>query len=645
VRTDFGCTRSALFRPGRYSGLQTRSIHYNDPTHQHPTIDNMVTFERLASQTNFGLLPPELTKRIFDHAFAGRSPDVARCRLSCQHLHILTSPYLIRTVVVAERLDALRKLREVMLHPYFSQHVTHVIWDASYYDARIATEYNRYAEAVEYSKHLAASRDESYIRAQQADDKTLQAIERSLPTQPRIPASLRSTGQLLQYGVAPPTDDDRGVPLRSWRRSQPEDALSLPDMRVSNLYRRSDNDQEASHMRGSHLGFADYYRRRENQNSIRGKDWTFDCNQAREYFFEAFDRLPNLRNLAHTDFRALAYNGESYTHLCQRLFGHTVCPSFPYEEEAIEDYNGYYYNRFDKFLEDVATYIGGWASISFGRHPFETNYHDSSKNAGSSNVSLGFEPLWQKFFKDNMMPLDVRHLSLPILRSSHNSVKRFGGLYTIVTDSLVELELGDTRFYQYWDEHKGSTPPQPDDRSLARLWKLFRPSKSPLQNLHTLSLRGFVFSTMHLHNLLLLQLPALRTLHLIDSYCEDAYPHFSSLARTKIQQTTQLDGVEIFGLRFRRLANETPNHQRRQEYRDKMQERRAHGFKKYANREVQHFEGLLLSNWPYERPELEAAILGGQVNTVARKMHPAPNDEARWNWQDMPNAQTELMLA
>lgn len=289
----------------------------------------MATFSNAASQTLFSRLPIELNTRILDYAFVERSPDVAQCRLACQELHTLCSPYLIRTVVVAERMNALRKLREVLSHPFFSQHVTTLVWDASYYETQLATEYSKYEYAFERSDHLASSRDEAYIKALQADAETFKMIESGVPDHPRTPASLRGTGQLLEYGMAPPIDDEQGVPLSSLSRaqSQPEDVLSMRDVRNSNLYRYSVDYQEVNHMRGCHTGFAEYHRRWENQNRIRGRDWTVDRNQAREYLFAAFANLPKLRNLVHSDFRALAYNGESYTHLCQRLFGDTVLPT------------------------------------------------------------------------------------------------------------------------------------------------------------------------------------------------------------------------------------------------------------------------------------------------------------------------------
>lgn len=195
-----------------------------------------------------------------------------------------------------------------MLHPYFSKHVTHLVWDASYYDSRIATDYRSYENAFEKSEHLATSRDEAYIKARQSDALLLKSIEGHVPRNVRIPASLRGTGHLLEYGMEPPTDDEQGFPLStSWRhRSQPEDVLSMPDIRSSRFYRDSADFEDGNRMAGCHIGFADYYRCRENQKKLRGEAWETDGNRARYYFFEACMRLPQLRNIAHSGYRALA---------------------------------------------------------------------------------------------------------------------------------------------------------------------------------------------------------------------------------------------------------------------------------------------------------------------------------------------------
>lgn len=135
--------------------------------------------------------------------------------------------------------------------------------------------------------------------------------------------------------------------------------------------------------------------------------------------------------------------------------------------------------------------------------------------------------------------------------------------------------------------------------------------------------------------LLLDQTPELRTLRLVDCLCTDGYRDFSNAIQTTIQPAIQpaiqLHGVEIFGLRFRQLEGETEDHERAQEHREKLQARRAHGYQRHLVERDTYFEGLLLLNWPYERPELEAALLGGRKNMILRKIYAAPNDEATWN--------------
>lgn len=102
----------------------------------------------------------------------------------------------------------------------------------------------------------------------------------------------------------------------------------------------------------------------------------------RYYFFEAFKRLPNIRNIVHSDYRALAYDGESYAHLCRHLFGHTICPKWvnidkvSEDLETNEDASEGYHHRFHTFLEDMSRVSRPWGSMSIGRHPFEANYHD-----------------------------------------------------------------------------------------------------------------------------------------------------------------------------------------------------------------------------------------------------------------------------
>lgn len=235
--------------------------------------------------------------------------------------------------------------------------------------------------------------------------------------------------------------------------------------------------------------------------------------------------------------------------------------------------------------------------------------------------------------------MNVRSLRLPILTRGKESISAFGGLSNLVTDSLLELEVGEVRFYRHWDKFKESSPHVQQFALVESFGRLLHRAgdTDTLRNLRSLTLRGFIFPTDGLQMLFLDQMFALRTLRLIDCLCTDGYKHFSNVIQTTIEPATKLQGVEIFGLRFRRLDGETEDHQFAQEYREKLQTRRAHEYERYQDGRDTYLEGLLLSDWPYERPELETALLGGRDNIISRKMYAAPNDDARYNWQDMTN--------
>jgi hypothetical protein len=81
------------------------------------------------------VLPPELLTRIFAFVSYDRPHiDIANIRLASRQFYDLSSPFLLDTVVIANRLDTLQKTSEILDHPYFSKHVTRLVWDASFYD-------------------------------------------------------------------------------------------------------------------------------------------------------------------------------------------------------------------------------------------------------------------------------------------------------------------------------------------------------------------------------------------------------------------------------------------------------------------------------------------------------------------------------
>lgn len=72
-------------------------------------------------------------------------------------------------MVIANRLETLKLAMEVMDHPYSSKHVTHLLWDGSWYEQELAHDFHKYEHRFAHSSHAAISRDEEYIRAREAD--------------------------------------------------------------------------------------------------------------------------------------------------------------------------------------------------------------------------------------------------------------------------------------------------------------------------------------------------------------------------------------------------------------------------------------------------------------------------------------------
>jgi hypothetical protein len=88
------------------------------------------------------ILPPELSEEIFELVASHSWADLAACRLvSSTWLHH-SNPFLITTAVVAERSEALKKLDELLAHPYFRYQVTTLVCDASTFDKNVATSYD-----------------------------------------------------------------------------------------------------------------------------------------------------------------------------------------------------------------------------------------------------------------------------------------------------------------------------------------------------------------------------------------------------------------------------------------------------------------------------------------------------------------------
>ena len=89
----------------------------------------------------------KLHNETLDHIFSflsGSQWHISACRQTCRIFHLLSSPYLLPSIVIASRLQTLHKSHQICQHPYFSRHVTQMVFvDDRWYD------YELYDHAVE----------------------------------------------------------------------------------------------------------------------------------------------------------------------------------------------------------------------------------------------------------------------------------------------------------------------------------------------------------------------------------------------------------------------------------------------------------------------------------------------------------------
>ena len=145
--------------------------------------------------------------------------------------------------------------------------------------------------------------------------------------------------------------------------------------------------------------------------------------------------------------------------------------------------------------------------------------------------------------------------------------------------------------------------------------------------LRSLSLRGFVFSKDDFGNFLVAHSGTLRILRVIDCYLQGHYADFLDSASEDWGPQLSLTGVEVYGLRFERPdgGERTLKCARTEDW-----------LERGAWKEVKKHMEFKLSEWPFERPEVEEALLCGRGNAVARKERALHDDAEREGWHKLP---------
>lgn len=253
-------------------------------------------------------LSPELLSHIFSFLPEDRL-DIASCRLVSHTFKDLSSPFLIPSVVFANRLKTIEHLHEVIAHPYCSRYVRELLFDASSYKRELAQDRASYDRAC--YEALRCFYDDELMANYQEDSATWQ--------------------RLGEYAGPPLNPDD----------SDPDEA-SLQEM-------------QKEYLCGYHRGHADYQARYLAQVQLS------DAKVPRNVLKKAFESLPKLRRVVSGDYRNLCREGESDSQCCRRLFGNTLEPELDVRGDA-----------FPLLLEAISTTPGRGLNLSQLAHTFSS---------------------------------------------------------------------------------------------------------------------------------------------------------------------------------------------------------------------------------------------------------------------------------
>lgn len=584
------------------------------------------------TKSHLGALPPELLSKIFCYLADRPHVDVANLRLVCRSFVPISSPFLITTAVVADRLDTLEKLQTLLRHPYFSKYITHLVYDVSTYDETLATNPEEFASRTNKSFRTYHRHDiNSVVRSDRARLSALLEDSRN-PSQDQSPDS----SQDADSERSSPEDDDVG-----W-----------DGPRVI--------DQAREHALKQARGYTEYCRRVIAQTALRER------RVVSQYFCLAFDRFPRLRHLSFADFRSLSRNGESYNQLCWRLFGGTLCPELLINRDAM--FSGFSFSRRDgdnlyswqcgagvlHDLRNTYSTLPHPVSLSFGANNFRTSSaldaletpllpltssQDPKDNA--CNPLPQWNPL-PRSLQDEIewpeLPQPLRSLRLPLdIRSSDAVEGRPGqslnGVFKRMTGTLEDLELV-TVAYNGVKQYSLQL-----EARLSDLWPILSDTFAGLvfEILRSVTLSGWMFHLRPFQCFLTDHASTLRELRMIRCICDESYSAFFDMAENGLA-SLRLTGVEIYAMRF------WPDFTAEEKVVDSRRPNPLRHSAQPPEDWASNWSWAMMCGdleWPYRQYELEVAMLQGRSNSVRRRR--VENDNAaetfseHVDWWKQPN--------
>ena len=451
-------------------------------------------------------LPTELLDTIF--AQLSRA-QVAACRLVCREFKNVSSPYLIPAVTFSRRMDTLAKLFDVLEHKYFSQHVTELVWDASWWDESLTTDFEAY-----HYKATAAVRNYRYS-ALGEEAMTWNAL---------------------------------------WSRLSPYSSIEKPNEDMPDFGELENGDEwEVAFRDAYHLGFHQYTRFWLAQKAMD------DRQVPQDVMLACLDGFPKLRSLVYTDFRCLSKpQDRDFDRFCERILDNAATPHNLTEEE-VDD--GVVYQDLWMILAQLAKKPNVLKSFSIGTNPFglplsskgwcmwdtERPQMISHRHMSADKLSANLPELLSAF-------KSIRQLRLPqtfdfINDESEGHIERtinasiMPRLLTSCSANLVKLIFTAEYLICFHNRNGDASRWRIKEGSEHALEKIFYPVT--FEVLRCLDLRGWLLNRAHLQAFLQRHSATLRQLRVLGNLVTDEKPRADYALAAWMGATLELQGVAM----------------------------------------------------------------------------------------------------
>lgn len=544
-------------------------------------------------------LPPELLEDIFELVQDHR--EICGLRFLNRQIATVGKPYLVRRLVFAKRVPALRKVVEVLEQPEYHKHLREVVFDLSqcikYLNIERPCGWPQFRKAYESFSHLVPSicnpslpplselatiRDYCASKSpstavRQQDNTTLRKkdiypIRRFFASEVRFDRGLTCSPygcedyhadcdydrenfydqqrELIDFPQVISVDAGRTPPFLDHR------PMLLPEIEelATDPVELSARDAFALQ-----LGYIDLERAIERMNLV-GRLLTI-----------AQKKLPKLTKLIITDFRGLARDGESYQDVRRRLFTN---PAIGSHTPVIHEATNYIYDALRMWAQE-----GTLESLTIGLHMFSSSTARPDDLGGEFAETSLRQPLmadlWRVLWREDgwyspligmgdRFRLRDLHLDLRDMSSScPTALPQLGRMLNATQDTLRRLYVSADLIKKssrdpFFGYGLGMLPQQYHPHGIAKRLDVFEQTLLPLRlpHLQSLTLTDWLLDIHQLHSFLSAHASTLSYLHLLTCMLfVPEHQHHSLLDFADwVGDIMRLRGMEAFDLRYRQQA-------------------------------------------------------------------------------------------